>query len=150
MKLLLKTKLFFYLFLLLFGHSLSAVKDDVQKKYEALLQAIDQGDEVMIKTILFDACEAKKILRSQSIAFLHYALAQNHLNIAKILIALGSPLNLYDAQKWTPLHWAAVHNYHEIFVILKERGADIFALDGDRLTPYDHACILFNGWKIFS
>ncbi len=117
----------------------------LQQKCEQMLQAIDQDNEQGVKLLLCDPFNAKKIFQysiSQQIPLLSQALKQNRLNIARILIALGSPLELYDAQKWTALHWAAVHNYDEIFKILKNKGANIFALDGDRLTPYDHACLL--------
>lgn len=68
-------------------------------------------------------------------SFLHVACDLGHLEIAKILLTLGTNVDIRDADNMTPLHFAAKNNFPEIVQLLLEKGANIEANNKSLETP---------------
>ena len=66
---------------------------------------------------------------------LHYATANDHKEIAELLIAKDADGNAGDAAGWTPLHLAVDGGHTEIAELLIAEGADVNAIDAAGKTP---------------
>jgi ankyrin repeat protein len=56
---------------------------------------------------------------------LHYSATRNNVEIARLLIEFGAPLNLSNNYGRTPLHLAALYNSTEVANILIDAGAEV-------------------------
>ena len=63
-------------------------------------------------------------------SFTHYACRNGLSNILKELFECKADLNVYDAEKFTPLHWMAIEGNAEMAQVLIENGAEIDVPDG--------------------
>ncbi len=70
---------------------------------------------------------------------LHSAVAARSLEITRLLIAHGAPVNAYQADNFTPLHAAAQNGDIEIVKLLIESGADPNLADTEGKTPLEFA-----------
>ena len=70
---------------------------------------------------------------------LHYATANDHKEIAELLIAKDADVNAGDDDGWTPLHLAVDGGHTEIAELLIAEGADVNAKTNDGQTPLDWA-----------
>jgi hypothetical protein len=59
----------------------------------------------------------------------HYAAANGHIEIARLLLHNGAEVNVRDRWDRTPLHWAAIYGHVDILHLLVENGADLGAQD---------------------
>ena len=68
---------------------------------------------------------------------LHYAVFQDHKEIAELLISEGADVNAkgMHGHRGTPLHSAASHGHKEIAELLLAEGADVNAKSGNGSTP---------------
>lgn len=70
---------------------------------------------------------------------LHGSASHGHIELTKLLITAGAPLEALDSGNWTPLHWAARHGRIEVVQSLLEAGAPKDARTTRRETPWDWA-----------
>ncbi|KAG4106643.1 ankyrin repeat-containing domain protein, partial [Neocallimastix lanati (nom. inval.)] len=54
---------------------------------------------------------------------LHYACEKGNIEIVKLLLKKGSPINIYDNNFFTPLYLASFNGFYEIAELLLENGA---------------------------
>jgi uncharacterized protein len=95
--------------------------------YEKALKAILTGNEASLKTVIKDInIEAKD---KDKRTLLHYAVIENKIDLAKLLLENGADSNVNDKNQWKPLHFAAQNNNVEIAQVLIQYGADINAQD---------------------
>ena len=66
---------------------------------------------------------------------LHSAVAGNWLELPKLLIQAGAPVNAQQSEGFTPLHSAAQNGNLEIITCLFEAGADVNARESEGRTP---------------
>ena len=72
---------------------------------------------------------------------LHSAVANRHLEIARLLIARGALVNATQANDFTPLHAAAQNGQLGMVLLLLENGAQTGAVTGEGETPLKLALI---------
>lgn len=70
---------------------------------------------------------------------LHFAVENNHNEIAKILIEQGANLNLPDFTGKQALHFAVLSSNVELVEFILQHGGDVNAQDVDGLTPVHYA-----------
>jgi ankyrin repeat protein len=70
---------------------------------------------------------------------LHYAAANDHKEIAELLIEKGADLNAKDVGDGTPLFSAVYYGHKEIVELLLANGADVNAKGNYGKTPLDEA-----------
>uniref|UniRef100_A0A8R1DRS1 ANK_REP_REGION domain-containing protein n=1 Tax=Caenorhabditis japonica TaxID=281687 RepID=A0A8R1DRS1_CAEJA len=70
---------------------------------------------------------------------LHIAVAARNLDVVKLLIELGSSIDLVDNEQRTPLHYASEHGYPEIVKYLMSHGARNSTRDHIGATPSHYA-----------
>ena len=70
---------------------------------------------------------------------LHYAVINDHKEIAELLIAAGANVNAKDAHDWIPLNQAVDLGHKEIVELLIAGGADVNAKSRFDGTPLDEA-----------
>jgi len=70
---------------------------------------------------------------------LHFAVGQNHVNIARYLLSRGADCDWRDAKRRTPLHLACRSGYGGMVNILLNEGTDINAEDEEGFTPLHYA-----------
>lgn len=70
---------------------------------------------------------------------LHSAVAARNMEIVRLLLAAGAPVNATQADAFTPLHGAAQNGQLEMIKLLVDYGADPELRAGDGKTPYDLA-----------
>jgi len=70
---------------------------------------------------------------------LHSAAAGNWLELTKLLLQAGAPVNAHQAEGFTPLHSAAQNGNIEIIKCLIEAGADVNATESEGRTPLYYA-----------
>ena len=66
---------------------------------------------------------------------LHWASANNAIEVAKLLIERGADVDAKNVDGWTPLHWASARNYIELAELLIKAGADVNSENNDGQTP---------------
>lgn len=72
---------------------------------------------------------------------LHSAVAARSLDITRLLLEHGAPVNACQADNYTPLHAAAQNGDFEIVKLLVDAGADATLVDAEGDTPLDFARI---------
>lgn len=60
---------------------------------------------------------------------LHYACEKGNIEIVKLLLKKGSPINIYDNNFFTPLYLASFNGFYEIAELLLENGASSINID---------------------
>jgi len=70
---------------------------------------------------------------------LHWAAQGGHLEIVKLLVEKGAPVNVMNIANETPLHYAAGGGYKEVVIYLISKGADLNALNVQSQTPVSYA-----------
>lgn len=70
---------------------------------------------------------------------LHSAAAGSWVEIVKLLIDNGAPVNARQAEDFTPLHSAAQNGALEIIQMLLDAGAEVNPREGDGKTPLTYA-----------
>ena len=100
----------------------------LQLWYELMQRAILNGDPL-------DA------LDSLGFNFLHYASLEGNLEVVKMLLERGVPVNIVSEnhQRIIPLHWACLRAHMDVVLLLLEHGADIDAGDSEGHTPLQKA-----------
>ncbi|CAD5215892.1 unnamed protein product [Bursaphelenchus okinawaensis] len=69
-------------------------------------------------------------------SLLHWAAINNRLDVARLLIERGAPVNaIGGVLSSTPLHWASRHGHHSIVALLIQNGADPEIKDGEGFMP---------------
>jgi len=71
--------------------------------------------------------------------YLHFFLNKGYTTIVKILIKLGTDLNIQDKDKNTVLHLAVKNRNKEILKVLVKAGADLNAWNKDGVNPFKSA-----------
>jgi ankyrin repeat protein len=66
---------------------------------------------------------------------IHQAAQAGHIDIVRILIEYGCPINLKQNFSWRPIHYAASNGYTEMFKMLIEYKADLKAVNGYGFSP---------------
>jgi ankyrin repeat protein len=70
---------------------------------------------------------------------LHFAARLGQVNVVKVLLSYGAPVNASDGSKLTPLHWAASYGRHQVVELLLASKADRSAKTRDGKTALDFA-----------
>jgi ankyrin repeat protein len=70
---------------------------------------------------------------------LHSAVAGQHVQIARMLLEAGAPVNAAQQDGFTPLHAAAQNGQLDMVRLLLEHGADVNVVAGKHGTPADLA-----------
>jgi ankyrin repeat protein len=76
---------------------------------------------------------------------LHYAIVDNKVFKAKLLLTLGSDSNIQDKKGWSPLHAAAQSQNEEITRLLLKHGANVHAKNSHGNTPLSVALSSYRG-----
>lgn len=63
----------------------------------------------------------------QGYSLLHYAVLSGSMELVRVLINQGSPVDLYDEAGWTPLHYASSFAKQPLMQFLIESGANFNA-----------------------
>ena len=71
---------------------------------------------------------------------LHYACGKGRVQVARLLLDNGDPINLPDKKGATPLHYASLYGQLEVVQLLLGRGAAVNATNGNGSTPLHRAC----------
>ncbi|ORX76249.1 ankyrin, partial [Anaeromyces robustus] len=56
---------------------------------------------------------------------LHYVCENGNIEIVKLLLDKGSPINIHDNKYFTPLHLASFNGFYDITKLLLENGASL-------------------------
>ena len=112
------------------------------------IKAVKKGDIATIIEMLTAHPALLEALDTDDSTPLHCAAWKGHLDTVKILLSVGAPVNVHNANRhWgtTPLHAAAHANQPAIVELLIQNGADVNALDLEGRTPMVHTT--FHGAK---
>ena len=97
----------------------------------SLQRALTQGDVAKIRTLVGNDSKLLAMpLVSTRMAPLHFAIQQGKLELVKLLLELGAPLDDKNPQKLTALHSALIRGNQEIFELILEKTDNVDA--GDR------------------
>ncbi|CAD5221859.1 unnamed protein product [Bursaphelenchus xylophilus] len=95
-------------------------------------RAAQLGDYKAIKDLLDQGLVEAGAMDPDDCSLLHWAAINNRLDVARLLIERGAPVNaIGGVLSSTPLHWAARHGHHSIIALLIQNGADPEIKDGE-------------------
>ena len=118
------------------GQSRTRVNDANPEGFTPLGLAAFFGRPEAVQVMLEHGADANFVPPSRfGNAALDAAVAGNHADIVRVLLAAGAKVNLRDAVGATPLHKAAMHGNLEVAKMLLERGADVNATRDGGHTP---------------
>ena len=107
---------------------------------QKLLKALQQQDWALAQRLIDDGAP----IGSRS---LHDAIYKNQLELAKLLIEKGAPLDAVDSYGNTPLHVVIYKDQLELGKLLIEKGAPLDAVDSYGNTPL-HEAINKGQWEL--
>lgn len=86
-------------------------------------------------------------LDENGMALIHWACDRNHVEVLRLLVAAGTPVDLRDGEQQTALHYACSCGHLECARVLLEQGADASARDQEGQTcrevaPHDDLKLL--------
>ena len=116
----------------LFAMRVSEVQDLFREELESKTPHIEKI-EVMLESGLVDVNAKDR----RGWSPLHWASANNAIEVAKLLIERGADVDAKNVDGWTPLHWASRWNHIEIAKLLLDAGADVEAKEENGETPLD-------------
>lgn len=102
-------------------------------------EAATRGDLVKVKALLEKdgrLLDAKGDHEKQP---MHWAAQAGHLEIVKLLLTKGAPVNCKNVISETPLHYASAMGHKEIAELLLAKGADVKAKTTNGDTPLNYA-----------
>jgi ankyrin repeat protein len=113
----------------------------------AMMKAIRLGRPLQMIELLLRLPDDFQIEWSESgIDLLGWAVQEEHIPAAKLLLERGIPLIKPRANWTSALHIAAAKGFQELVKIMVEAGADITARNGEGLTPLMVSC--YNGQRV--
>lgn len=103
------------------------IKSDEEK---TMLDFVREGNVERVKEHLqTNSVNHLTALDENGMAFIHWACDRNHVEIVRLLLTAGTPVDLKDIENQTPLHYACSCGHVECARILLEHGADPNARD---------------------
>lgn len=98
------------------------------------------GHTALVELLLDSGAEVGSASRNPlNVQPINSAVAGQHLEITRLLLAHGADPNARQGENITPLHAAAQNGQIEMIQLLLDHGADPRALDGNGKTAYDYA-----------
>ncbi|KAI3387547.1 hypothetical protein SNEBB_006262 [Seison nebaliae] len=70
---------------------------------------------------------------------LHFASANGHREMVRVLLGQGCDINTVDNNEWTPLHFAASKGYSDVVQLLIENGSETNVLTNNNKLPVCYA-----------
>lgn len=117
--------------------TISAVAETVASD---ILAAVHLGDVATVRRMLADdATKAMGTTHKGGVTPLHYAVSLDRLEIVRILLKSGMPVDLRTDNKTTPLHWAADKGALDCLRLLLGHGAAVDACAANGWTPLHFA-----------
>ena len=117
------------------GAAIDAVQASHPSKSTPLAQAEEKNRVENFKLLLKRGANVQVKVSENRLSLLHTAAWHNHVEIAKILIDAGIPVDVRDADRGTPLVVAVSLGSREVAELLIEKGADVNAkfVSGDTI-----------------
>lgn len=123
--------------------SIIGFNDSVNVPKVGLLEAINQGDALLVQQHIDAGTDPNKVFVPEEAQYfegasaLHLAIFNRNREIVEILLASNVDLEIRadDAAAGTALHWAAFWGLNEMASLLIEAGADVNSTDNGRCTP---------------
>lgn len=106
--------------------------------FNMAFQAIKKGDIEGLRSIITQTNFINKQNKDGD-TLLIFAIANNKLNSARLLLAKGACPNITNYQQRSPLHYAAFSGNVEATKLLLSMGAKADIMDSTRTTPIDYA-----------
>jgi cytohesin len=101
--------------------------------------AVQGGDVGKVRTLLDEDPDLVAIRDKEGTTPLHMAAAQNHKEVAELLLARKADVNARDKDGFTPLHLAASRGLADVAELLLAKGADVNAKDNLGMTSLQYA-----------
>ncbi|XP_033210213.1 putative ankyrin repeat protein RF_0381 [Belonocnema kinseyi] len=118
-------------------------KDDMTGSYKSLLEAVENGEEEKVASIIAKGIDLKTKVNGTTA--LHLAASSGNQQIANLLCTNGADINDTDFEENTPLHIAVSKNHSEIIRTLLNHKAIASETNENGLTPIQIA--LANNYK---
>jgi ankyrin repeat protein len=120
---------------LLLDHGATIDMTNIDGRATALFLAAQRGRTGAVAALLRRGADAR-LATDRGVLPLHIAAERGHLEVAKLLLAHGSPVDISTPyNRDSPLHDAAQNGHDEIVALLLDRGADPSHVDRMGNTP---------------
>ncbi|MDQ7824928.1 MAG: ankyrin repeat domain-containing protein [Candidatus Eremiobacteraeota bacterium] len=102
---------------------------------QLFLAAAEGGSKAVIETLIARGMPLD-VAYDDGLVALHHAACYGYMDIAKLLLDKGAPINVKEPAEWkTPLHFAVYKDLRDMVAFLISRGADVNAQTNEMITP---------------